>query len=227
MDQPFARVLVMARAPVAGSTKTRLEPLLGPDGCARLQTALVRHTVSTAEAVAPGAVFVAVAGAVELVAPLAGTAVVFGQCVGDLGARLLAAVRRVRAAVPGSAQSGPVVVVGTDCPQLGVGHLVAALRRVAAGAEVVFGPAHDGGYYLAALGHTAPAGPVFDLPAAMWGGPQVLALSRAAAERAGLRTGLIGIEHDLDTPDDAATALTDPRVPAEVAALLRDPRAAR
>ena len=33
--------LVMARAPRAGEVKTRLEPLLGPEGCARLQAELL------------------------------------------------------------------------------------------------------------------------------------------------------------------------------------------
>lgn len=37
-------VLVMAKAPRPGTVKTRLHPLLGPDGCAALQAELIRHT---------------------------------------------------------------------------------------------------------------------------------------------------------------------------------------
>jgi uncharacterized protein len=209
-------ILIMARAPVPGRTKTRLEPLLGPAGCARLQVALVRHTAATAQRAAPGAVFVAVAGPPELVAPLVGPARSFGQCDGDLGARLAAAVARV-----GAVRPGPVVVVGTDCPALRPEHVGEALDGLAAGHDAVFGPAHDGGYYLLAL--AAPRAEVFGLPPEAWGGAQVLALSLAAARRAGLSTGLIGVEHDLDTPADAAALLGDPRVPAEVVALLGVP----
>jgi glycosyltransferase A (GT-A) superfamily protein (DUF2064 family) len=279
VDQPRARILVMARAPVAGAAKTRLEPLLGPAGCARLQAALVAHTVATAAALGP--VSVAVTGPAALVAPLVPAGVeLFRQRDGDLGVRMAAAVEQVRArdarATPTSwardgdatAGTGPavvrgtdsphgtahatasspdlrplgathataasqlrathvaaeaVIVVGTDCPQLGATHVRAALAALAAGADAVFGPARDGGYYLVALAPTTPAAPVFALPPAAWGGPQVLALSRTAAGRAGLRVALLDVEHDLDTPADAARARADPRVPATIAALLRPP----
>jgi len=46
-------VLVMAKAPRAGLVKTRLHPLLGPQGCAHLQTGLIRRTVLVAQLVAP------------------------------------------------------------------------------------------------------------------------------------------------------------------------------
>lgn len=39
-------VLVMAKPPRAGTVKTRLHPLLGPDGCAALQAELIRHTLA-------------------------------------------------------------------------------------------------------------------------------------------------------------------------------------
>src|SRR3954471_5337584 len=38
---PRPAVLVMARAPRPGAVKTRLEPMLGPEGCARLARALI------------------------------------------------------------------------------------------------------------------------------------------------------------------------------------------
>ena len=41
-------VLVMARAPRPGEAKTRLEPLLGREGCARLQAALIARAVAWA-----------------------------------------------------------------------------------------------------------------------------------------------------------------------------------
>lgn len=211
----------MAKAPVAGHAKTRLEPLLGAAGCARLQAALVRRTVTVAEQAAPGAVFLACAGPADLLHPLVGPGTrLFDQCDGDLGQRMTDAVERVRERRP-----GPVVVIGTDCPVLGRGHLRAAADALAVGCDVVFGPAHDGGYYL--VGLRGPAAPVFAIPHACWGGPGVLAASRAAVRAAGLRSVLIDVEHDLDTPADAVVHGADPRVPPELAALLTPARGCR
>jgi uncharacterized protein len=204
----------MARAPVPGRTKTRLEPLLGPQGCARLQAALVRRTAAVAGQAAPGAVFLACAGPQALLRPLAGPGThLLGQSPGDLGDRMATAVAQVHSARP-----GPVVVVGTDCPALGPEHVRAASAALIAGHDAVFGPAHDGGYYLVALTRPVPA--VFALPPELWGGPDVLARSLAAARSAGLRTTVIEAEHDLDTPADAEILAADPRVPGEIVALL-------
>lgn len=209
----------MARAPQAGRTKTRLEPLLGAAGCARLQAALVRHTATVVERAAPGAVFLACAGPRALLRPLVGTGTrLLDQPEGDLGTRMAAAVAQVRAARP-----GPVLVIGTDCPVLGPAHLRAAADALAAGYDAVFGPAHDGGYYLVGLG--GPAEPVFAIPPTMWSGPGVLAASLDACRTAGLRTALIGVEHDLDTPADAAVHAADPRVPVGIVELLEPVRA--
>ena len=204
----------MARAPVPGRTKTRLEPLLGPRGCARLQAELVRHTAAVANRVAPGAVFVAAAGDRELLRPLVPAGVhLFAQRGDDLGARMAHGCRRVRAS-----RSGPILVIGTDCPALGAEHLTAALDRLVT-CDVVFGPALDGGYYLVAHDLADPA-VVFGLPPAAWGGPDVLERSLAATHAAGLDAALIDPERDLDTPADAALVRSDPRTPPGIADLL-------
>lgn len=204
----------MTRAPVPGRAKTRLEPLLGPGGCARLQAELVRHTAAVANRVAPGAVFVATAGDTELVRPLVPAGVhLFAQHGRDLGARMAHGCRRVRASRP-----GPIVVIGTDCPALGPEHVIVALDRLVT-CDVVFGPAVDGGYYLVAH-HLADPAVVFDLPPVAWGGPDVLERSLAATHAAGLTAALIDQERDLDTPADAALVRADPRTPQGIADLL-------
>ena len=68
------------------------------------------------------------------------------QTTGPFGHRLRAAVRRVL-----ETRSGPLVVIGTDCPDLGPTQIRAALRRLEADpTAVVLGPADDGGVYLIA-----------------------------------------------------------------------------
>lgn len=209
-------VLIMARAPVPGSVKTRLQPVLGPAGCARLQAALIRRTVALALQVAAAGTYLALdpAGApTDLTDPVLAEVRVLQQRGGDLGARMGAAVDDVA-----GRHRGPIVVIGTDAPTLTATHLHQAAGRVAAGEEVVLGPALDGGYYLIALRQPIP--PLFAIDPALWGGPRVLAATLDVAAAARVRTGLLSPLRDLDTPADAAAFLADPGLPSAIAELL-------
>jgi uncharacterized protein len=202
--------LVMAKAPRPGFVKTRLAPLLGDEGCARVQSWLIRHAARWADESGDAHVAVAPAGAEEEVRPLVPSGVtLLPQADGDLGMRLSAATEQVR---------GPVLVIGTDCPVLGPEHAEEAAAALADGADACLGPASDGGYWLVGLARPAPA--LFDIGAERWGGPEVLARTLQCAEHAGLRVTLLREERDLDDPGDVAPVLADPRTPPELAALL-------
>ena len=205
-----AAALVMAKAPIPGRTKTRLEPLLGAHGCARLQAALIEQSLGWALAVAPGAAYVsyALAPLGALVPPGVDE---FPQEDGDLGRRLCAATAHVG--------RWPLLVAGTDTPALSAAHVAEALAELEAGRDAVFGPALDGGYYLVALARPLPE--LFELPREAWGGPDVLDLSLRAGERAGLDVGLLRPERDLDTPEDAQALLAAGALPPPVAEALR------
>ena len=117
----------MADAPRPGA-KPGLEPLLGAEGCARLQRALVARALAWA-AEATEAVFVAYAPADaedELAALAPPGATLFAQAGEHLGARLEDAFARVA-----EAHGGPVVVVGTDQPALSRVARVGGRRRPA------------------------------------------------------------------------------------------------
>lgn len=222
MRSPAPAALVMAKAPRPGEVKTRLEPLLGPEGCARLQAVLLRRAVRWAAAVAPGAAFVAFApddalGEVGELVPAGSD--LFAQKGADLGERLAAATARVL-----DLHGGPLLTVGTDLATLHGGHAAAALDDLADGVDVTFGPAFDGGCYLVGLRAAHPE--VFALPHEAWGGPRVFELSLRAAAEAGLSLGMLRGEPALDTPADARAALADPCFPADVAAALRWARSA-
>lgn len=210
-----ASVLIMAKAPRPGLAKTRLAPLLGPAGAARLQAALLSHTAGLAQEMAPGSTSVAFDppdAASEIRALVPARVRLFPQVPGHLGTRMAAATETAL-----SRRSGPLLVIGTDAPTL-----TAAILEWAAVAldshDVVFGPAVDGGYYL--IGMRRPHPDVFAIDPALWGGPMVLAASRAAAERAGCTIGSLPALRDLDTPADATALRADPRLPPAVAALL-------
>ena len=208
-------VLVMAKAPRPGHAKTRLEPLLGPAGCARLQAELIRVAVAWGQTVGPVHVAVDPPDAVAEVGALAGDGVTLHPQEGDdLGQRLAAATGRVFAA-----HDGPVVTVGTDMPTLGSFHADAVRDDFAHGVDAIFGPAHDGGYYLVALREPRPE--LFALPADAWGGPDVFPLTAAIAGKLELEVGLLRGERDLDTPADATALLLHHALPAGVAAALR------
>lgn len=207
----------MAKAPRAGSVKTRLEPLLGREGCAALGAGLIEVTTAWAAAVAPGRAYVACgpdpAAVAEVAAYAAPGTELFADADGDLGDRLAAATDRVLGTHP-----EPLLVVGTDMPLLRAVDAGLAERALSAGSDVVFGPAVDGGYWLVGLASPLPA--LFEL-GADWGGPRVLERSLALAAELGLRAELLDERRDLDDPADARALLDEPGLVAGVAELLR------
>ena len=212
---PGAAVVVLARAPRPGDCKQGLEPLLGPDGCARLQAALIRRALAWAAEVGTPYLAYAPGDARDDLAALVPDGVrLVAQADGDRGARLTAAVEEVAAE-----HGGPVVLAGVDTPQMrpSVGHR--ALEDLRAGCDATFGPATDGGYYLVALREPHPE--VFDLPAEAWGGPDVFPKTLEAAHRAGLTLGMLRAERDLQDEEDVRALLVDPLAPPEIVAILQ------
>src|SRR5216684_4481658 len=106
-------IAVLAKAPVPGLAKTRLEPALGPERAAALQARLTARAVETAKAAAIGPVALWTAPdethpTFQMLGALFGVTLT-RQPDGDLGVRMLTAMR---------AANGPVLVIGTDCPVL-------------------------------------------------------------------------------------------------------------
>ena len=212
-------MLVMAKTPRAGLVKTRLHPLLGPQGCARLQAGLIRRTVLLAQLVAPTRTYLAldaVDSPGELVRVVPAGVTVLPQSGPDLGSRMSIAAEDVCLD-----HRGALLLIGTDAPTLTASHLRRAAEWLVAGHDAVFGPALDGGYYLVGMNGPLPA--LFTIDPALWGGPQVLTASLAAAHQGGLRVVELPALRDLDTPQDAAAFLTEGDLPADIAVLLRTP----
>jgi glycosyltransferase A (GT-A) superfamily protein (DUF2064 family) len=207
--------LILADPPVPGACLPGLEPLLGPEGCTRLQEVLVRRAAAWAAEVAPGRALVA--GDVASLVP-AGT-VVFPQARGHRGTRLIAAVEQAFA----WAGPGPLLVAGTGVPRLSAAHAAAALADLAEGCDATFGPALDGGFYLAGLAGSYAA--VFTLPAAAWESGDLLTGVLSRARDNGLELGLLRYERELRGPLDVRALLADPLAPADVIAVLSEPPA--
>ena len=171
------RVLVFAREARAGRVKTRLIPLLGEQGAARLHARLVRRAVGTARA--------ARLGAVELVWARR-------QRGADLGERMRHALARALRRAPRA------ILIGADCPALRARDLRRAARWLAGGADAVFAPAEDGGYALIGLRRVSPR--LF--AGVAWGGAQVMAQTRERLAALGWRWRELPAVWDVDRPED-------------------------
>jgi hypothetical protein len=187
----MGRIAVFARAPVPGNTKTRLIPALGAEGAAALQAALIHHTLATA---LQSRESVELWYASDAQHPFFKTcAMRYGvtcheQQGEDLGARMRHAV---------DASPGPVILIGTDCPSLVPGDLIAAFSALKE-VDAVLGPAMDGGYYLLGLNRNAPS--LFEGVA--WGSDGVLATTRDRMAHLGWRWTELAARHDIDRPED-------------------------
>jgi rSAM/selenodomain-associated transferase 1 len=198
---PSTRILVFAKAPLPGQVKTRLIPALGAQGAARLHERLLRETLLRMSRVAKMRPDV---GLELWCAPdrshplfqelcLAHALRLQDQCAGDLGQRLFAgaseALRRAHA----------VLLIGSDCPDLGVEQIdqaVSALR--APGIDAVLGPALDGGYALLGIRRAEP-GLFTNMP---WGGDRVAAVTRERMIALGWCWRELPELRDVDRPED-------------------------
>ena len=188
-------LIVFLKHPEPGTVKTRLMPALGPVVAADLYRAL-SETVLEATVPGPGEyerlVFFAPPGAAEEVRAWLPGIRLLPQGGGDLGGRMSGAF--ARAFARGAER---VAIIGTDSPAVSRATAVEALDALSA-ADVVLGPAEDGGYYLLALRRPQPE--LFEGVA--WSTSSVLAETVARARKAGLSVRLLSPLSDIDTPED-------------------------
>jgi uncharacterized protein len=188
-------LLVFLKDPRPGAAKTRLASALGPEAAALLYRALAEEEV--ARTAPRGGEYerlfcFAPDDARAAIAAWFPGETLMAQEGADLGGRMAAAFGT---AFDRGARR--VAIIGTDVPWVGretVGAAFAALDS----ADVVLGPAHDGGYYLLALKRACPA--LFG--AIAWSTPTVLAATEARARELGLAVARLGVLRDIDTLED-------------------------
>ncbi len=185
---------VFAKEPVAGAVKTRLAEASSPEFAAALAEVFLRDIVRRlARIQARRCLVFAPATAGALFAQVGRNAfAVEPQGEGDLG-------RRMEHFLTRHFESGAqrIVVVGTDSPTLPVPFVAHAFLLLGT-ADVVLGPATDGGYYL--LGCAGKAPPIFhDID---WGSASVLADTIARLRGTTRRLALLPPWYDVDTLND-------------------------
>jgi uncharacterized protein len=199
-------LVVIAKAPAPGRSKTRLCPPCTPEQAAALAEASLRDTIAALAAAPARRRIVALEGAPD--GWLRSGFEVHRQRGNGLAERLGDAL---------VAAGGPALVVGMDTPQVSAPLLrQAAGRLTAPGVDAVLGPALDGGYWT--IGLRRPDQSVFTgVPMSR---ADTFATQRRRLDSLGLRTALLPPLRDVDTIEDAAAvARSSPNT--EFAAALR------
>jgi uncharacterized protein len=145
-------LVIMARYPQVGTTKTRLARAIGSEETVRLYRAFLTdlaHKFANREydlhwAYSPAGVdyqaFIA-----TLAPSLLGCMICFPQQGADLGERLHHVFRWTQ-----ERGFGRTIVIGSDSPHIGLASIAHAEQALDE-ADIVLGPADDGGYYLIAM----------------------------------------------------------------------------
>lgn len=184
-----------ARAPQAGSVKTRMQPALDPQEACALHCELLVYTATQLARLSAGARELWVTG--DVAHPwLSRVASHYGmglhlQRGADLGERMLNALE------DGLCRFRRVVLVGSDCPGLDPGYLRAAARSLD-NHDMVWGPAADGGYVL--VGATRVSAGCFD--GIHWGSSEVMSRTLERARQCEVSHTLLPLREDIDRPED-------------------------
>jgi uncharacterized protein len=191
---PDAVICIFAKPPRPGEVKTRLARSVGPQRAADLARAFLIDTWSAAQAQQGARAILATSGPLEQTVTLDPQPEIWAQGEGDLGQRMERVLRR------GLSRYPVAVALGTDSPGLPPRLIQQALHLLAQGADAVFGPAEDGGFYLMGL-RRCPEGLLAGLP---WSRDDTYALTRARLEAQGLSVAEVERWFDVDHPEDLA-----------------------
>ena len=181
------------KAPQVGTVKTRIAETAGAERACAIYRQLVDRVLANIAPLKNVQLRFTPDDAADKIHPWLRTGwSAAAQGSGDLGERLHRAFQETFA----EGTEG-VVVIGSDCPEVGPSDVRAALKELK-GHDIVLGPAVDGGYWLIAL--RAPHPELFSN--ITWSSDQVLAQTLARAKALGLRIQLLRILQDIDTEED-------------------------
>jgi rSAM/selenodomain-associated transferase 1 len=187
----MTRIVIFAKAPVAGQVKTRLIPALGAEGAAALAREMLDATVEESLAAGLPVELCGEPDAAQWHPARPGLALT-AQGQGGLGERLARAAARVLA-------EDRILLIGSDCPGLDRGRLRSAAEALEAH-DAVLHPAHDGGYALLGLGRFDRS--IFE--GIDWSTAAVAGQTMARIEALGWSLSMGEMLRDVDEPGDLA-----------------------
>jgi len=188
-------LVVIAKAPAPGRSKTRLCPPCTPQQAAALAEAALRDTLAAVAATPATRRILSLEGEPDGWLPPGFD--LHAQRGDGLGERLGNAL---------DAAGGPALVVGMDTPQLSPALLGLAARRLGRpGVDAVLGPALDGGYWTIGL-HRPDTAAFEGVPMSS---AETCTAQRARLAELGLRTAELPALRDVDTIADAVCVARD------------------
>jgi rSAM/selenodomain-associated transferase 1 len=200
-------LVVIAKAPVAGQAKTRLAKTVGDQAAADIAAATLLDTLDAVEATPVQARVVALTGDMGRASSSA-----------EIGSRLDAlqmveqrgddfSARLANAIVDAASTAGPrpVLLIASDTPQV-TASLLTECAQALLETDVVFGLAHDGGWWVLGVTDPAMADCLNAIPTSRSDtGPATLEALRGR----GFSVKLVAELSDVDTVDDVEIVRTD------------------
>lgn len=184
----------MAKVPVAGTVKTRLQPRLTAEQCADLAACFLRDAVSKINSLKIKLIIAySPFEKREVLAEIVPDEHNFIEQKGtNLGEKMFHAFEFAF-----SNNSDSVVMIGTDSPTFPADFIGQAFENLSK-ADAVLGAAIDGGFYL--IGLRSLKREIFEN--VEWSSPRTFEQTARNIEKANLKLALLPVWHDVDTPAD-------------------------
>jgi len=184
----------MAKVPIAGTVKTRLQPFLSAEQSATLAECFLRDTVNKAKILSNELIiaYTPVEKLDVLLAILSNEQIFIEQIGANLGDKMSRAFEFAF-----SQNSDAVVMIGTDSPTFPAQFITQAFEMLSE-TDAVLGETADGGFYL--IGLQKLKREIFKL--VEWSSPKTFEQTARNIENLGLRLSLLPNWYDVDTPDD-------------------------
>lgn len=196
-------LIIFTRYPEPGKTKTRLIPVLGAEGAAKLQRQMTEQKLVEAKKFqARYPLFVEIhftGGTQQLMQDWLGNLTYKQQSQGDIGCRMSAAFQKAF-----EVGMQRVILIGIDCPDLKA-DLIAEAFQALNQHDLVLGPAKDGGYYLIGLNYLLPE--LFR--GINWSTSEVLGQTQDIAQKLDLAVAYLPILSDIDRPEDLSVLYSE------------------
>ena len=194
-------IIIMAKVPIAGTVKTRLQPFLSAEQSATLAECFLRDTVSKAKFLSNELIiaYTPVEKLDVLLAILSNKQIFIEQKGANLGGKMFHAFEFAF-----SQNSDAVVMIGTDSPTFPAQFITQAFEMLLE-TDAVLGKTADGGFYLIGLRKLKKE--IFET--IEWSSPKTFEQTARNIENLNLKLSFLPNWYDVDTPDDLKRLIKD------------------
>ncbi|NOR52423.1 MAG: DUF2064 domain-containing protein [Gammaproteobacteria bacterium] len=220
MEESRQKLLIFAKAPIAGHAKSRMIPLLGAEGAAQLHREITRRLLRRLT----NRLKSEPDYQIELWAASAIDHPFFEECSGEFGVVLKLqqgddlGERQFLAMDSALGESDHVVIIGSDVVSLTEMDIKNAFNALQQGYELVISPAEDGGYGL--IGGSRVERDIFD--GIHWGAELVYKEITDNLNRLEYNWHQLAEVWDLDQPDDLIRLSREPDLPEGILELMKN-----